>query len=251
LILLTTSAPLLAEEFRGVIGKVDSEKKVLMVEGRGRTRGIALTFSVDGDTRITVGREPGQLADLQPGQRVRIVYEIRDRQRRALSVTAPNLIQRALNAGNEATAASPATPGVPAAPGIPAAPAAAGENAVAGRLAHVGLTEREIVVVGPGSKGEKDLETTLLVPNDVKITKDQKPLKLEELKEGEGVTVRTEKRDGKLVAAAIQLGAAATATTSMKPPAPENNRIQRIRKVLQVADWFLQQLEEQQKGAMP
>jgi hypothetical protein len=34
-------------------------------------------------------------------------------------------------------------------------------------------------------------------------------------------------------------------------PMPDNNRIQRMRKVLQIADWFLQQLEEQQANPKP
>jgi Cu/Ag efflux protein CusF len=229
-----------AEEFRGVIGKVDAGKNEMIVEGRGRTRGLSLGFALDPDTRIMIGRDKGELADLQPGDRVRLVYEIRDGKRRALTVTVQSLLRKPAGTPTEAAPA--------------AAPAASGENSVAGSLAHIGLTEREIVVLSPGAKGEKDLETTLLVPADVKITKDQKPLKLEDLKEGEGVTVRTEKRDGKLVAATIQLGAPATttsgSTTAMKPM-PDNNRIQRMRKVLQIADWFLQQLEEQQANPKP
>ncbi len=233
LFMLTIAGLAAAEEFRGVIGKVDAGKNEMIVEGRGRTRGLALGFALDADTRIMVGRDKGAVADLQPGERVRLVYEIRDGKRRALSVTVQSLVRKPAGSPTE---------------GPPAAPAASGENTVAGSLVHVGLTEREIVVISPGPKGAKDLETTLLVPADVKITKDQKPLKLEGLKEGEGVTVRTEKRDGKLVAAAIQMGAGAT--TAMKP-APDNERIQRIRRVLQMADWFLQQLEEQQANPKP
>jgi hypothetical protein len=219
-----------AEEFRGVIGKVDAGKNELIVDGRGRTRGLAMRFSLDPDTRIMVGRDKGEIADLKPGERVRLVYEIRDGQRRALSVTVQSLVRKPASSPTEA------------------APVASGENTVAGNLAHVGLTEREIVVLGPGPKGEKDQETTLVVPADVKIAKDQKALKLEELQEGTAVTVRTEKRDGKMVAAAIEVGG--SGTTAMKPM-PDSNRIERIRKVLQVADWFLQQLEEQNKAPMP
>ena len=73
--------------------------------------------------------------------------------------------------------------------------------------------------------------------------------KLEELKEGEQVTVRTEKREGHLVAAEIQTGSATSA--AMPPPAPpENKRIEKIRQAHKIADWFLQQMEEQ-KNAEP
>jgi hypothetical protein len=127
------------------------------------------------------------------------------------------------------------------APNVPAAPIV-GPNAVAGRLVRIGLTEREIVLISQGSQGAKETETTLLVPNDVKITRDQKAVGLEELKAGEQVSVRTEKRDGHLVATAIQSGGPVTAAM----PAPsENRRIERIRQALKIADWLLQQMEEQ------
>ena len=92
-------------------------------------------------------------------------------------------------------------------------------------------------------------ETTLLIPANVKISKDQKSLKLEDLKEGEQVTVRTEKRDGHLVAAEIQTGGAASAAMPQQPPPPGNPRIEKIRQVLKVADWILQQMQEQKEEA--
>jgi Cu/Ag efflux protein CusF len=222
-----------AEEFRGKITKVDSAKKTVVVEGRGSTRGLALEFAVNGDTRIQLGREPAKLEDLQSGDRVRLVFENRNNQRVALTITDLSLRPRAALAGN-------APPGN--APNAPAAPVA-GPNTVAGRLVRVGLTEREIVVISPGSQGAKEMETTLLVPNDVKITRDQKLLRFEELKNGEQVSIRTEKRDGHLVAAAIQSGGQTTA--AMQSPPAENRRIEKIRQALKLADWILQQMEEQ------
>jgi hypothetical protein len=234
-----------AEEFRGKITKVDPAKKEIVVEGRGSARGVALGFAVNPETRILLGREPAKLEDLQVGDRVRLLYENRERQRVAISITDLSLLPKLAELGNALTpSAPPGSPPAPMAPGgnAPAAPAL-GPNMIAGRLARVGLTEKEIVLISPGGQGAKETETTLLIPSDVKISKDQKPLKLEDLKEGEQVTVRTQKREGHLVAAEIQAGGPATA--AMPAPPPENRRIEKIRQVLKMADWFLQQLEEQ------
>src|SRR5713101_7000675 len=76
-----------AEEFRGKITKVDSTKKEVVVEGRGSARGLALEFTVNGDTRIQFGREPAKLEDLQVGDRVRLFFETRNNQRVALAIT--------------------------------------------------------------------------------------------------------------------------------------------------------------------
>jgi Cu/Ag efflux protein CusF len=238
LALLVLGAAIQAEEFRGTITKIDPAGKGIVVEGRGRARGLALDFAVNSETRITAGKDPAKLEDLQAGDRVRLLYENQNGQRVALAIADQSL---RLKPAAPAPAAAPA-------PGGPPAPApVAGPNTVSGRLAHVGFTEREIVVVTPGSQGSKETESMLLVPLDVKISKDQKSVKFEDLKDGEQVTVRTEKRDGHLVAAEIQAGGAATAMTPMPPP--ENRRIEKIRQVLKIADWFLQQMEEQQKGS--
>jgi hypothetical protein len=248
-----------AEEFRGRIAKIDPARKEIVVEGRGATRGVALGFAVNTETRIMFGREPAKLEDLQVGDRVRLLYENRERQRVAVSITDLSLLPKLAELGNAlapaatgnapAPSAPPGSPPAPMAPGgnAPAAPAL-GPNMIAGRLARVGLTEKEITLISPGGQGAKETETTLLVPADVKISKDQKPLKLEELKEGEGVTVRTQKRDGHLVAAEIQAGGPGAMAMPQPQAPPENRRIEKIRQVLKMADWFLQQMEEQ-KGA--
>jgi Cu/Ag efflux protein CusF len=235
-----------AEEFRGRITKVDPAKKEVVVEGRGLARGLALGFAVNSDTKILFGREPAKLEDLQPGDRVRLFYENRNNQRVALSITDLSLLPKlppAGGAGSEKVAA----PGGKAPAGNAATAPPLPANAIAGRLARVGLTEKEIVIISPAAQGAKETETTLLVPSNVKISKDQKPLKLEELKEGEQVTIRTEKRDGHLVAAEIQTGG--TTSAAMPPPSPASNpRIEKLRQALKIADWLLQQMEEQQKG---
>jgi hypothetical protein len=241
------SAVSYGEEFRGRITKVDSAKKEIVVEGRGSARGLGLGFAVTGDTKILFGREPAKFEDLQPGDRVRLHYENRNNQRVALSITDLSLLPRLPAGGNAPPERVPA-PAEKSGGGKTSTPPMLPANTIAGRLARVGLTEKEIVIIGPGAQGTKETETTLLIPGDVKVTKDQKPLKLEELKEGEQVTIRTEKRDGHLVAAEIQTGG--TTSAAMPPPAPPSNlRIEKIRQALKIADWFLQQMEEQQKEA--
>jgi hypothetical protein len=97
----------------------------------------------------------------------------------------------------------------------------------------VALTDRELVIISPGR------ETTVTVPEDAKISKDQKSLLFDDLKEGEQVIVQTEKRDGQLIARSVQVGPAAPV-----PAAPrEERKIERFRQVLKTLDNYLQMLE--------
>jgi Cu/Ag efflux protein CusF len=196
-----------ADEIKGVINKVDADKKELVVEGRHGSRGLMLAFTVAKDTKITVGHQAGAMADLQSGEKVRVFYETRDGKRVALTVAA--------HGSKRPAAASPSST------------SPAGDNSVAGVLRRVARTDREIVVIGPGAQGA-ETETTLQVPEDVRITKDQKALKLDDLKEGEKVAVRTEKRNGKLTAVAIAVGEGAA------PAAPERkgSKVERVLKLL-------------------
>src|SRR6266851_7753968 len=119
-----------AAEIRGVIVKADAANKQLTVEGRGLgVRGAIVTFQLDKDTQIQVGRTPAKAADLAPGRRVRVVYDFRGDQRMALLIT--------LQGGQP----SPAPPAVSAA-GKP--------NGLSGTLRRISFTEREIVVISPG-----------------------------------------------------------------------------------------------------
>jgi Cu/Ag efflux protein CusF len=246
-----------ADEFRGKITKVDAAKKEVVVEGRGSGRGLALSFAVNAETRIQMGRDPAKLEDLQAGDRVRLLFENRNNQRVALAINdlslrrllapadapAGNAPAGNAPAGNAPAGNAPAG-NAPPPPPVPQAPL--GPNTITGRLIRVGVTEREIVIVTPATQGGKETEMTLLVPADVKITNDQKTLKLEELKTGEQVTIRTEKRDGHLVAAGIQSGGPTTAAMPLpQNNPPESRRIEKIRQALKLADWFLQQLDEQ------
>jgi len=222
LALLLFALPLPAAEVRGSIVKTDPDRKEFTIEARGKgMRGAHLTFQIDRDTQIRKGKDAGAMADLTSGERVRVVYEAEQGRRLALLVT----VQVPLFSA----------PPAPLAP--PLAPATGG--GLTGILRRIALTDREIVVITPPIKGGAETETTLLVPQDAKITRDQKPIRLEDLKEGETVTVSPEKKDGKLWAVSIQIGAVAALPPT---PAPDS-RIAKIRQVLKMVDLFLQSKE--------
>ncbi len=175
------------------------------------------------DTAVTLGKQPGRIEDLPTGKRVRVVYETRDGRRVAVSVTAPG----PLVLGTEPPAGTPPPP-------------AAGT--VSGTLRRIGYTDSEIVIITPAAPGKPESETTFLVPQGAAITRDQKPIRFEDLKEGEPVVVRPEKREGKMVAAAINAG---TAPPPGAPEQPKTERIERIRQILKTVDALLQMAQKQ------
>src|SRR5215831_16014905 len=75
-VMLTGSA--VAVEVRGVISKVDLDKKELVLEGKGKDRGTMFTFPLNDDTRILFGSKAGTAAELSTGKRVRVDFEERD-----------------------------------------------------------------------------------------------------------------------------------------------------------------------------
>ncbi len=213
----------LSAEVRGTIVRVDVQHKQVDVEVRSRgLRGQTVSIQIDGKTAIHFSRDPGQLSDLAAGQRVHVVYEGRDGQRVAVSFNVRG--------------------GKPAA----AAPATTDANAIAGTLRHVDYTEREIIVVAPDPKSKEEKQTRVIVPDSVKITKDQKALKLDDVKEGESAVVHFQMRDGKKIASTIEVGATSVKST----PQANASRTERLRRVLQLVDALLQMAEgmqEQQK----
>jgi len=216
-----------AEEARGRITQINSDKKELRLETLRPQRGSVLDLKIDAKTQIFISGQPAKLSDLSPGRRVRVVFEMRDGKPTAQVIRSLglNLLQPP-----------------PAAP-QPAAPKE-GEG-MAGRLQRVASTDREIVVIGPGAKGA-ETETTIAVPEEAAITRDGKKITLDDLKEGETVTVKTEAQKGKLTAVSIQVGQAAPA----KPNVPQRrNLIPRLRQALQRADELLREMEEQRKPA--
>jgi hypothetical protein len=115
-------------------------------------------------------------------------------------------------------------------------------DAVAGALRRVASTEREIIVATPVDAGQEKY-TVLQVPDNAKVLRDGKPIQLEELKEEEQAVVRAEKRDGRQVAASIEVGQQAQATAQAVTP-PSVSRIAQLRQLLRMADQFLEQLEK-------
>jgi hypothetical protein len=212
-----------AAEVRGIVVKTDAEKNQLTIEGRGLgLRGAILTFQLDKDTLIQAGRKPAAMADLSAGRRVRVTYELQGDRRVALLIT--------LLGGQPS-------------PMPPAAPLSVG-NSVSGVLRRINFTERDIVIVSPGSKGDGEIETALWVPEDAKITRDQKAMAFDDLKEGDQVLVQAEKRDGRLMAKSIQLGVTADASAH---PEPGPTQIQKIRRALKLIDVLLQMMDQKSR----
>jgi hypothetical protein len=237
LLTLLICAPSFSDEIRGVIDRVDPVKQELSIAVRGRgPRGRVLSFKLAQDTQIHAGRQSADFSALHPGDRARVYFENRDGQRVAVDVSVRASIFRS------AGPIGPIGPidkseELPTPTPVPADP-----NSVSGVLQRVALTDREIVIIGPGAKGEPELETTLTVNEDARITKDGKPIKLEGLKEGERVVAHFQKRDDRMAADSITVGGKAPQAASAAMP---NDRIERLRQVLRLADYFLQQLAEQ------
>jgi hypothetical protein len=221
---LIACVPAFAGDIRGVIVRVDLDRHEVQVEGRGLgKRGLGMTFTLGKDTQVLFGREAGDLSDLNPGRRVRVVYD----GPRAVTVEVIGL-RRARGSD-----------GKPSGP-VPAPGPKEDANTVAGMLQRVSYAEREVVVIGPGSQGP-ETETIVSVPKGTRVLKDGKPIAFEDLKDNQPVTIQTEKRDGKLLAKSIQVGQGVAA---MAPPASEPRpRLARLRRLLQIADRILEMAE--------
>ncbi len=223
---LAAAAP--AETARGIVSRVDLDKNELQLEGRGRgIRGTLLKFTLSEKTSVLFGDQAAALPDLAPGRRVRIEFEAGNAGNVALVI-------RILNGPR------PAATGVPDVPPVPPVPT--DDDALTGVLRRVAYSDREVVLVGPGPKGA-DVEATIAVPEAARITKDGKETTLDDLKEGESAAIQVEKKDGRLSALSIQVGAGVA-------PVPENHRakvISKVRKVLQLADQILKGLEDRNR----
>jgi hypothetical protein len=208
---LTCGAAACADEVRGRIVGVDPDRHQLRIEGRGRFRGQTLTLQLDDKTQVSFGARAASVADLTADRRARVVYEDRDGKKVATSV-------RVLG------------------PRPASAPADA--NTITGTLQRVAPKERELVVVGPGAKGPRT-ETTVAVPEGVKILKGDKTLTIDVLKGGEQVTVKVDRLGGRPKAVSVHVGP--------PPTAERSDMIPRLRAALQIADLILKQMEQSQK----
>ena len=210
-----------AATVRGVIIRVDPAKKVIELEGRGRgVRGATLTFTLSAEAPVMFGDQPGTLADLEVGRRVRVEYE----------ANGDHLVAQAIHVLG---GARPAVPTV-------ALPPANGD-ALSGVLRRVGYSDREVVVIGPGAKGPAT-ETSVDVPESARIERNGKAATLDDLKEGDAVTVQVEKKDGRESALSIQVGAAPAAAAK-----PASKVIPKVRIILKVVDQVLQSMEDRDK----
>jgi Cu/Ag efflux protein CusF len=221
---LASTAP--AAEVRGIVAKVDPDKKVLVLEGRGiGLRGAVLVFELPAGTPVMFGDQAGTLSDLEVGRRVRVQYDVADGRQVAQAI-------RVLGGPR------PAAPTATVPPPVPAA-----GDGLTGVLRHVGYSDREVVVIGPGPKGA-DTETTVAVPETARITKNGKEATLDDLKEGDSAAVQVETKDGRPSALSIVVGPGAAPVQSDRPA---SKVIPRLRLLLKVADQVLQGMENRDR----
>ena len=219
---LVLVAAVSADEARGRIVQIDSDKNVIRLETRRPRRGVAvLDVKIDAKTQILIAGQPATLNDLAPNRRIRVVFEQRDGKAVAQVIRSLGLM-------------------APPPAGRPLAPPKDGEG-VAGTLQRVGLADREIILIGPGPKGP-ETETTIGVPEKTAITRDGKKIALDDLKEGEAVVVKTESDKGKLKAVSIQAGQAVAGAKPAAPP--RRDLIPRLRQALKMADELLREMED-------
>lgn len=196
-----------AEEMRGVISKVDLEKNELILEGKGKARGHAYTFTLNKDTRVLFGSEQFTVADLAVNCKVMITFDERNNINVALIIKV---------AGPKPEAKIPP-----------------GAEAPAATVKLIALSEREIVVAVPSGQGGES-EKTYVVPKDAKITRDDMPIRLEDIKEGDRVVVDAETHDGKDTVRSIRIGGKAT-IAKKKDMKPED-LMKWVRTFLQMAE---------------
>jgi hypothetical protein len=230
--ILAIGATATADDVRGIIQKIDTDKGEMVLEARGiGRRGLPMMFRLTKETKAVIGGQATELTGLSPGMRALVQYETRDGQRTATGITVRALLARipgAATPGNEQGNER-------------------NDNATAGTIYRISFTEREIVVTSPGAPGTKPKETTFVIPENVSITKDKKAIKLDDVREGEPIVVYTQKRDGKTEVASVVIGEGAI------PPAQASNapRIERIRNVMRIADAILQQMEKRKTAPPP
>jgi hypothetical protein len=211
-------------EIRGRIADVDLKKNEVRVEGRLRYRGQDLTLTLTPETRVLFGGEAGALTDLETGRVARVSYE-RDKAGMPVAEVIRVVGRKPRGTGDRAEAEK-------------------GGPRVRGVLRRVALTDRELVVIGPGEKGPKT-ETTIAVPEKAPVLRDGKPIAFDELREEEKVAVEVKTDDGKKVAVTVYVGA------EVRKGRDRVEMIRKIRQGLQAADFILgilERMEEAKKG---
>jgi hypothetical protein len=279
LVALLWVAPAFADEIRGTLLRLSPEKQEVVVDVRERRRTVSYTLRLDGDTQVMLGRKPGKFADLPVGRRVRVLFEMQNGQPIVRSIIGPGQINldpalletigniaanSGLNLGNLNLGGmknNPPAGGVAPPQPIPAAPA--GQNAVSGMMRRVSRTDREIVLLGDPAGGKPPSEITVFVPNEAQITRDQKPIQFDDLKEGEPAVVMALPKNGRLEAQAVIIGQPPAggfpaapisdavpgapipqAVPGAAPPMQGDGKITKLRDALRLLDGILQQFEQ-------
>jgi predicted RNA-binding protein len=213
-------ASALADEVRGVITRVDLDKKEIVVQSKGRgVRKAALTFTLGKNTRVTVGRQAGNLENLSVGRRVRVQYEMQEEQRIATAIR----VQGKKSSGAEG-------------------------QEILGKLQRVALQDRQITVLGRAAKGVKKTEIILDLPANVQVTRAGKPLKLDQLQEGTFVRIGHRKKDGKIIATSIQvIDAQALISRTRQTMNKTRQTMNKADFYLKMAEWYLKTLDKPKK----
>jgi hypothetical protein len=208
-----------AEEVRGVIKKVDSVNGNLILEGRGAgNRGLRFEFALTRETQVLFGKQTAPVSTLREGMRAHVAFENQNGRRSALSITVRGAFPQP-------------------------EPVKVEENTVAGVIQRISFTERELVVVRPGSAVEANSETLLLIPEAASLTRNKKAIKFDELREGERVIARTAKRDGKTVES-MEVGVA-------EKTAEGDPRIDKVRRIIKIANLVLEQMAKPKDSSHP
>jgi hypothetical protein len=230
-VLLAGGTAASAGEVRGIVNRVDTDDKQLVIEARGLgIRGTIMKFSFPADAQVLFGDKAGNLADLVPGCQVRVAWESRDGKQVVVTV----------HASGKPPADGPAAPG---------APVPTDANTLTGVLRRIAVTEREIILAKPDGSGGKETYSTISITRETVISRDGKAIELDGLKPEESVAVRTEKRDGKLVAVTIRTGAGGEVAGA--PTETPGNKIARVRMVLKLVDAILERVEDRSNEPRP
>ena len=195
-----------------MVAAIDLERHELLMD-KVTPRTPKQTFVFDDKTRVLYGKEMGTLKDVPLGRRGRVEYEDRAGQR----------VVTILHVNGRAPVMKPVTEGA----------------TMTGTLRRVALTDREIVLIGPGARGP-ETETTLAVPETARVTRAGMPIGFGELREGEKVSVTADKRDGRWTAKTIQSGTTAAPAMTAKEP---SNIVPRLRLLLRITDEVLKQMD--------
>jgi hypothetical protein len=228
-----------AAEIRGRIAKVDLKTKEVRVEGTLLYRGQNLTLIYTPDTRILFRNDPGEAKDLATGVRARVFYELGPDNKPVAQVI------RVSGSKPDRPAPDTSSPATPA-PSRPAASAPAerrGDKQISGMLRRVALTDRELVVIGPGEQGPKT-ETTIKVPEDAPVFRDGQPIPYEQLREEEKVTVDVRRQGKGWVALTVHAGKVVLARGGAPARKPREDTLSKIRRGLQIADAILGIVQE-------